>query len=181
MTNLPEGLRLEFYENLATENPVLLKEMGKLRWRVWEKLGLDMSDSLDSEGWLDRLDSEAGHWIISDNDEQPVAVARFTWHEDVSTIGAQYFYENVKDLVPPIAIIGRMVVDEKYRGQGLSKILDTLAIERARAKGASCIACDVPDWRIESLKKIGYHLAQEPALGRRSPSIRWALMVMPLK
>lgn len=163
--------------------PDRIKEIGALRIRAWKsEVGISQSFFAQKE-WIDRIDEDAHHWIITKNN-MVVASARLSFHtspED-APYGNLLTKEHIRFFdVPLIASINRLVVDPKYRGKGFSKILDSVRIEYAIQKGANIIIAQPQLLRINTLKKSGFTLIDQLQYLPEMPGRPLFLMMLDLE
>jgi GNAT superfamily N-acetyltransferase len=84
--------------------------------------GHSLEDGFDEDAWC---------WIIRMED-QVVAAARLTIHEDLTNVPDAHLFRHLISPIPePVAYISRLVVHPAVRGRGLTRTLDELRIEAA--------------------------------------------------
>ncbi|GAB4029238.1 hypothetical protein GCM10028809_19190 [Spirosoma gilvum] len=138
--------------------PNRIAEIGALRIRAWSsEPGIDPI-FFSQRIWIDALDHEAHHWIVTLNNKI-VASARMSFHNSLdnvpyaSLLPAEYCsrYEN-RSLVS----INRLVVDPQFRGRGLAKVLDNVRLTMAIDKGVDVILAQPQLSRLAALDKLGF-------------------------
>ena len=140
--------------------PEKIKEVGALRIQAWkEEQGISKA-FFANETWIDELDENAHHWIISTSGHV-VASARMSFHETYATVPHAELFDE-KDLgkynCGPFASLNRLVVDPLYRGKGFSSVLDEIRIEYARTNGIRNIIAQPIENRIKPLEEMGFIL-----------------------
>jgi GNAT superfamily N-acetyltransferase len=157
-TLLPDGFELS-----AGRFPDLIEEIGRFRIKAWRnENGVDPL-FFSKDAWIDSLDQNARHWIITKN-RIIVAAARLSFHEYVEEVPyADFLHEEHLPIFSksPIASINRLVVDPLYRGRGFSKILDNERIKAASQHGSKVIIAFPQLSRLNSLEKLGFSLISQ--------------------
>lgn len=165
----------------GAEKPDLLDEIGALRVRVWEATGVEQTLPLIRGLWLDEADNLACHFAIRHHGSV-VAASRLNLYREFAEIPDAAWYTSLKRLPPfPLAEITRLVVSPDYQRQKLGTVLDEECIAIAKTRNAQCVFCDVPEYRMSHLTRRGFQMIQEPKLGIRFPTIRWAVMFLDLQ
>lgn len=142
-----------------------MEEIYRLRveaWRGQSRLSSGMTH------WVDEVDAVARQWAIVHHGVV-VGAIRMSLHESLAQLPSAEVYVGVlpSALPPPIASYNRLVVHPDHRGHGLSRVLDLVCLEAARAAGASALvgatgSVEANRRRIEAMKRLGF---QELGLG----------------
>jgi predicted GNAT family N-acyltransferase len=133
-----------------------LQEVYDLRVTAWEdsENSAYINKYFFPNGWKDRFDDEALHWII-ENNTSIVASARIAF---VSSI--EEFEEDLTafDLYSsfPIAFFSRLVVHPNFRGFDLTKILDKERIDFLKKSTIQKTIAFADDKRIPQLLTLGF-------------------------
>lgn len=156
--SLPDGFELS-----AGSFPDLIEDIGRFRIKAWRnENGVDPG-FFSKDVWIDSLDQNARHWIIT-KDRIIVAAARMSFHTYVGEVPyADFLLEEHLSLFSksPIASINRLVVDPLYRGRGFSKILDNERIKAAKQHGSKVMIAFPQLSRLHSLEKLGFSLISQ--------------------
>jgi len=134
-------------------------EIGSLRVRAWRNEPAVDKTYFARPTLIESLDKKSQHWVIT-KDDIVVAAARMSFHTDMETVP-------YAPLLPPecwaqfankaIASFNRMVVDPRFRGQGLANALDQVRVEQARRANMDVIVGATQlTYRVESLRKLGF-------------------------
>jgi GNAT superfamily N-acetyltransferase len=143
--------------------PDRIMEIGRFRIQGWkDEKGID-PDFFSKDVWLDELDQNANHWIIT-HEQRIVAAARLSFHASLydvpyaSYLKASHWsrFENKR-----IASINRLVVHPEYRGLGLSSLLDQIRIERAIAQQADIMIAFPQYIRLKPLMRQDFELLDQ--------------------
>lgn len=170
-------MRIETREFLSPDDG-LLQSIGRLRVEAWDT---ELPEKSGMECWLDEHDIRARHWLAFFNEEL-VASARLSVHEELDQVPDSESYEGVFAEPPrgPIASLNRLVVHPSARGLGLSKRLDLMRMEAARAMGCRSLVLGTASGpsRVRQLTGWGFQMMgqgkpfQEPPLcGLPAPCI----------
>ena len=162
------------------ENEALLQAIGCLRLEVWRDTGTTIHPDLPTDCWLDNEDSKSFHFAVVE-DSGPLAATRLTIYNNPSELSYSNWYDSI-DVIPKgsFGAISRLVVKTNSQHRGFGKLLDEKCIELARSKHCSGVLCEVPDYRVEPLKRKGFHVIQPPKSGWYFPDIMWSAMYLPL-
>ena len=175
MNALPNVMELMVMENNKTISlpngfelheghfPERLEEIGRFRIRAWRHENGISSSFFSQDAWIDSVDNQAIHWIITKNDTI-VAAARLSFHDDLEDVPYNDFLHPEHGLLfdrPPIASINRLVVDPAFRGRGFAKILDQERIKVATQYGSKVMIAFPQLSRLESLQKLGFSLISQ--------------------
>lgn len=152
------GLKLS-----EVQYPDRMLEIGKFRIHGWKNEEGINQIFFSRDYWIDPLDQRSYHWIITDNDTI-VASARLSLHTSLDEVPYanllrpehRVHFENKM-----IGSINRLVVDPAYRGLGLSKLLDEVRIERARAQKAEVIIAFPQLVRLVPMTRKGFKLIEQ--------------------
>ncbi|MBS1715344.1 MAG: GNAT family N-acetyltransferase [Armatimonadetes bacterium] len=84
---------------------------------------------------IDDSDSVASHFGVFDG-ATLVASAKLTYYDDVTTmpLGSYLPYDFTAEY--PVALFSRLIIDDRYRGLGISKLLYNARMEAAAHAGA---------------------------------------------
>jgi predicted GNAT family N-acyltransferase len=143
--------------------PERMMDIGRFRIQGWKnENGIDPA-FFSKEYWLDDVDRKAFHWIIT-QDEQIVATARLSLHYGLENV--PYAQLLKPEHRPPfenkrVASINRLVVDPRFRREGLSRLLDQVRIERAKSQKADIIIAFPQFVRLRPLTKKGFTLIEQ--------------------
>ena len=74
-----------------------------------------------------------------------------------------WYAELSDNLLFPVGYLSRIVVETDSQRQGLGSYLVNVRIAYAASQGARSVLTDVPEYRIDVLKKRGFQLAREPS------------------
>jgi predicted GNAT family N-acyltransferase len=152
MTKLAHELAI-----IKTDDPALIKRIGRLRASVWLDEGSLIPSACKDKVWLDELDSIGKHWVVM-NKNEIVAAARLTCHEASGQIPhADEFAPYNMKLVGSYCFMSRLVVKKDYRGQGLANKLDKVRLEEANRLGMKKIIILPTKARVESLLKLNFY------------------------
>ena len=137
----------------------------------------------DPQRWIDEWDQEAHHHAIFRGDVLAGAT-RFTLHDDIDAMQDRVIFGDVLDALPlPIAHATRMVVDPRFRGQGIGGMLDWVIANAAFLAGAQAIVVTTgssseTEFRHGQMLKHGWQCVGTaagktslPILGDQLPSI----------
>lgn len=140
------------------DHPERLDEMGALRIAAWKDEQGVSKEFFSHSAWLDGDDLTAHHWIIT-HDDEIVAAARMTFHEQYSSVPHSDLFDEA--LIEgygggPFASLNRLVVAPGYRGNGFSTILDEARIRYAEEHGIRLIIAQPVASRIKPLEDLGF-------------------------
>lgn len=159
----------------------LLNRIGELRAKVWRSSGYPTTLNPSVTCWLDSEEDRSTHFAISLGSEL-VAACRLGVYSSVEDLAqGEWFNALTERPPPPMAFTSRLVVDQSVQARGLGHFLDTTCIDTARAWGAASVFCDVPEYRIAGLRRMGFVAVQECKTGVVFPTLRWAAMLLKLK
>lgn len=149
--------------------PRKLDQIFTLRARAWKDR---VPDFPDIPSWSDEFDENAMHWAFFDHGT-PVAAARLTIHSRLNLVPNPEVFAAVlpPDLTGPIAVLTRLVVDQRHRGQGLSTALDHTRIRSARSAGCRCVigSTFAGQKRLDQMVGYGFQILGEAALYASGP------------
>ncbi len=162
--------------------PERIIDIGKFRIAGWrDEQGVDPTFFAQTT-WLDALDQNARHWIVTDGPDI-VAAARISFHDSLADVpyakmlsATQRWHFTGKK----IASLNRLVVSPGYRGKGLSGQLDLVRIECARKLGIEVIIAFPQMVRIDSLRRKGFEMIDELPPIPEMPDRRFFLMKLDL-
>jgi GNAT superfamily N-acetyltransferase len=138
-------------------DPVLLKEIAKLRYAAWAVGGevpeFIAKQSMDS----DEHDVHGMHWAVL-HEGRPVAAARMCIHHSIAASPDPEAYSGYEyAFVPPIASITRLVVHPDFRRCGLGKSLRAVRVEEAIRLGCGSVAvCAEEGYIIRHLEELDF-------------------------
>jgi GNAT superfamily N-acetyltransferase len=157
------GLRIEVVQRPGLD---LLRQIGHLRVRAW---ATEIPEAAEMDEWLDRWENEGWHWLVYQGDEL-VAAARLSIHQALDEVPDRECFEGVFAEAPPapLASLNRLVVAPSARGLGLSRRLDELRLDFAKAQGCRCAIGSTPmEHRVKQLVELGFVVV---GLGNRDHS-----------
>lgn len=140
----------------------LLEEIGALRFELWNAAASNLSRT-SPKAWLDRVDKEAMHFLVFNNDEV-VAAARLSIHHHIDDIPEhEAIISCFPDWAPtfPVGHLGRLVVHPSARSNGIATKLDADRIDYCGSKNVATIVGAAISWRTDALKKLGFDLRGE--------------------
>lgn len=136
----------------------LLEQVGRLRVRAWS--AVLPKGAVPTDCWLDDFELAARHWCVF-HDGEPIAAARMSVHSRLEEAPDAAVYEGVffESPLAPIASFNRLVTDPRFRGRGLSKLLDVVRLSAAREAGCRSVV-GVADGRerLAALGNLGFRL-----------------------
>ena len=134
-----------------------LQEIYDLRVLSWENSEQKeyVNKHYFPNGWFDKLDDDAYHFIIEDNCKI-IASSRICIVNDINEIEenfSQFSLPNQR----PLAFFSRLVVHPNYRGKNISKLMDEIRLNFIKTNNIyfSIAYSNVPQ-RIESLSNYGF-------------------------
>lgn len=143
--------------------PRKLDQIFALRARAWKDR---VPDFPDIPSWSDAFDESAMHWAFF-LDSAPVAAGRLTIHARLALVPNPEVFATVlpPDLAGPIAVLTRLVVDRRHRGQGLSTALDHARIDASRSAGCRWVigSTFAGQKRLEQMVGHGFRILGEAA------------------
>lgn len=170
---------MDFYSTFGHWDVTLLEQIITLRHLVWTAAGIPMKN-VGRDAWTDDQDLYGMHVGIG-SQGQLVAATRLGVFANWEEIPGSWWFNNLTEPVPgPVLTISRLVVSPTIQKQGLGRTLDTLAIETARMLGCKSVFCDVPPYRVEPLKRMGFRQIREPKVSRNFPTLTWTAMLYSL-
>ncbi|MDP4983254.1 hypothetical protein [Pseudoalteromonas tunicata] len=173
---LPEGYYVALINPESLIKNHVVKEVGALRHRVWAARGMDMSNSLVANSWVEKEDYHAYIWGVY-FENKLIASARLSMHTSIETLPESSLYTQFFDQISyPIASFNRLVVCENHRGLQLSTFLVTERINMSLKLGASCIVFDCPGSRVSKMKAHGFSPLGQPQAGSKCSAINWVVM-----
>ena len=130
-----------------------LQEIYKLRVDCWENSNEKqfINRTYFPNGWFDEYDETAYHWIVEDNN-MIIASARVCILEEIPNDFKSLLLTDKR----PIAYFSRLVIHPRYRGRGITLLLDKIRIEFLRSFKIPFAIIAVNIERINSLKKQGF-------------------------
>jgi predicted GNAT family N-acyltransferase len=156
--SLPGGF--EIHEGYFPER---MEEIGRFRIRAWRNENGINPTFFSQEVWIDSIDTNAHHWIIT-KDDTIVAAARLSFHGCIEEVPyADFLHDEHRPLFQksPIASINRLVVDPAFRGRGFAKILDNERINLAANAGSKIMIAFPQLSRLMHLQKLGFNLISQ--------------------
>lgn len=166
------------FEPILLTDKSRLKEIYDLRVTAWEHSdkGAVINHQLFPEGWYDELDSEANHWIITNEEDKIIASARLNIFTNLEAFPYRSSLRNIK-LVhkTPLGFYGRLVVHPQYHGLDLSVKLVTARINYCEMKRIPLLEALVTRERIKNILlkldfkiidqiEVNYHALTPPHL-----------------
>lgn len=143
--------------------PRKLEQIYALRARAWKDR---VPDFPDIPSWSDEFDENAMHWAFFDHGA-PVAAARLTIHSRLDLVPNPEVFAAVltSDLAGPIAVLTRLVVDQRYAGRGLSTALDHTRLQSARLAGCRWVILSTfaGQKRLDQVVGYGFQILGEAA------------------
>jgi GNAT superfamily N-acetyltransferase len=141
-----------------------MEEVYELRVRAWA-FHQPLFSSAGGR-WTDAYDEVAAHFVIT-KESDVVAAARYTIHDRATDgpDGEVYVGVGTEHVLPPIAVISRLVVCPRHSKRGLSDFLDNVRIEHARQRGCrSVLVCTSSgSARLRQLQEIGFRQLYQAA------------------
>lgn len=134
----------------------LIREIARLRARVWIEEGVHGPERFPDGMWLDRQDFASRHFV-ADRDGVIVAAARVSIHATAADVPYAQAYRRYNPRLPePVASFNRLVVDRPHRRRGLARALDQARLEAGAADGARSVVIVVPPTRMTALIALGF-------------------------
>lgn len=185
-------------------DPSTHASIARLRYETWKPITyinpqFDTLSSKVEKMWIDDDDASFLHLLISDGQGDLIAACRIRFHRSLSAIsGAQWLSTGVLDgYKGGVLSIERTVVDSRYSksimphlpsrglvyGGGIARMMDTLSIVIAKAYGACGVWCDVPGYRVDALKRMGFtsdNFTFKKSSSSRTPLVEWQGMYLDL-
>ena len=169
-------LEFDCTSSTGRTDPGLLSEISRLRLKVWRATGFEMRISPDATEWTDEADESAVHFCLHLQGGL-VASARVHIYSSLTEVPqATWFTELRLEPKQPVAFLSRLVVDPAYQRRGLGTRLEAERLNFVRDKGARGVLCDVPQYRIEPMRRAGWTLIKEPSAGLVFPEVLWGAM-----
>ncbi|NEU70008.1 GNAT family N-acetyltransferase [Spirosoma agri] len=138
--------------------PEYIYDIGALRIRAWhDEPGVDAT-FFDRRTWIEPIDQTAQHWVVT-RKNVVVAAARMSFHDTLDSVPYASLLPNSHWSLythKAIASINRLVVDPRFRGRGLARLLDQARIGMAIDKGVDVILAQPQISRLETLKKLNF-------------------------
>jgi predicted GNAT family N-acyltransferase len=139
-----------------------IKEIGRLRHRVWTGEGIYVPDFEGSESgcWLDELDAYSTHFIVK-SENKIIAAARLSFHaQAISVPDYEWLTPMHSVLIEPCVSLNRLVVDSEFRGRGIARKLDCIRLNHADKKLAkTAVVIGVGYSRVKALEALGFKLS----------------------
>ncbi|MDB5240963.1 MAG: hypothetical protein JWP57_1588 [Spirosoma sp.] len=138
--------------------PERIQEIGALRIRAWRNEPGINADFFAKRTWVEAIDHTACHWIITKNN-RIVAAARMSLHDSLQNVP---YASLLPDVYRPkyghktVASINRLVVDPRFRGLGLARLLDQARLDMAQDKGVDYVLAQPQQTRLKALTKLGF-------------------------
>lgn len=162
--------------------PERIPEIGALRIRAWrDEQGID-PNFFARRTWVDPLDQTACHWVVTRHNAV-VASARMSFHDTLESVP---YASLVPDIYwshyahKSIASINRLVVDPRFRGRGLAKLLDQARLDMAMSKGIDVVLAQPQITRLTALNKLGFSYVCELPSTPEMPDRRLFFMELDL-
>ncbi len=136
-----------------------LQEVYLLRVTAWEDSDKKhlINQHLLPNGWKDKLDNDAAHWVIVNKNNVIIASARLNVLDQISHISQyQDFCSADYSINNRFAYISRLVVRSDFRNLGLARMLDKARIDFAMENGIKIIVGTFDGHRIQQLNKYGF-------------------------
>ncbi|GAB4024248.1 GNAT family N-acetyltransferase [Spirosoma koreense] len=138
--------------------PERIQEIGTLRIRAWrDEPGIN-TVFFDRRTWIEAIDHTAHHWVVTKNNVV-VAAARMSLHDSLEEVP---YAALLPDSHRPryqrkrLASINRLVVDPRFRGRGLARLLDQARLDMAASKGVDVVLAQPQLARLSALTKLGF-------------------------
>jgi GNAT superfamily N-acetyltransferase len=149
------------------DQAVDLEKIRALREFVWRN-ETDLVDLIHFNPQAERIsdgrDADGLHWVITSADDI-VAAARLSVALDPADLpGWRRFGHLVPQVAGPVAALNRMVVHQRMRRQGLSRVLTEVRLAAARDAGVTMVFVDAVPNRLRPLQDLGF-----VDLGRTTP------------
>lgn len=133
-----------------------IREIARLRARVWIEEGVHGPERFPDGMWLDRQDLAARHFAAV-HEGVIVAAARISVHPTADGVPYARAYRRYNPRLPePVASFNRLVVDRPHRRRGLARALDLARLEAGTADGARSVVIVVPPSRMTALIALGF-------------------------
>ncbi|MCB9760743.1 MAG: GNAT family N-acetyltransferase [Alphaproteobacteria bacterium] len=162
----------------ASLSDATLQDIGRLRYAVWRNLGMRMDGARWTGAWVEVADRQAWHWVSRDAGET-VGASRTALHIRLDhASNPEAFAGLAHDFPGPVAVMSHLVVDPRYRRQGIAGRLAALQLDHARAMGARSVAIDTPTLHAEHFERLGFRAVGVPRRNPRCAAMRWVTMGM---
>lgn len=137
----------------------------EFRRRIWLlETGGDES-SIPSFLIEDQYDADAFHFVALDGDEI-IAVSRMTMALSTDEVKSRSMFKEFKEVGAfPVAIIERLVVDPKYRNEGLGSLMEHNRVIYASLQHCHNVLVAVPPKRVGGLVRRGFSVLYETKAG----------------
>jgi len=150
-----ESLNLKFITDTSR-----LPEIFDFRVKAYENSAYSkiVNRTLFPDGWSDEADQFSFHWILTNVEDVIVASARLTYFETVEQLASididiSQFNLSVSK---PFALISRLVVDKTLRNHGISKLFDTVRIDKMKKDNIPMCFAEARQERIKSLENLDF-------------------------
>jgi len=109
-------------------------EIISLREKVWNLSEKYVAEKYFKNRFSDGYDQSAFHWVVR-VEGRVVASSRLSYHEEINQIpDLQYIdKELLQNLIVPVGSINRLVIDPKFQGQGIGRMMDLVRFEKCRS------------------------------------------------
>ncbi|MDP2438234.1 MAG: GNAT family N-acetyltransferase, partial [archaeon] len=136
----------------------------------------------DPARWQERQDQTGMHVMLRHADGGSlVAATRLSVYEEFEDMPGSSWFSRLTEQVPgPVGVIGRLVVHTDLQRRGVGRWLDSLLIQISRQCGCKSVFCDVPPYRVDTLKRMGFRQIMAPKAGPALPDITWTAMCLHL-
>ena len=149
-----------------------LDAVAELRSMAWANVSPSTSRS---DCWKDTLDILGLHFLVM-KDSELVAAARMHIFSDWNRFRTDWFNGVTIQPTAPFAYLSCLVVHPNYQTKRLGTWLDQRRLERATSLGARSALCDVPDYRVEHMKRLGFAVVSRPQPSNRIQNVEFTIV-----
>jgi predicted GNAT family N-acyltransferase len=144
---------LEIFE---VSGPTWLDAIGRLRARVWLETGILSPEFCKNGRWLDNFENASRHFVCR-SDDSVVAASRLSIHTSFATTSHSEHLQSYEiPMIPPFALLSRLVVQRDFRERGIARAMDIRRIVEARAAEAKSVVVLPGPGRVAALRELGF-------------------------